>query len=71
MTRAEWRKEVQIALIRRNERISSLARDMGVSPQWIYQVLNGSYDGNAATQWERLIAKQLGMEPPEGFTDEN
>lgn len=62
MKRSEWRRDVQKALIDRNMRMSRMARDFGVTPQWIYQVLNGKDETEAIKAWEQRISEYLGIE---------
>lgn len=58
MTRAEWRRDILKALIDKGTTMTKVAKDLGVSRAWIYQVLTG--EGNP--EWEARISEHLGIE---------
>ena len=45
MTRNDWTRAVRHRLIDRGETVSDMARALGRSRQWVYQVFQGELDG--------------------------
>ena len=72
MTRAEWKKEVQKALIDLGKTTYGMAKDLNVTGQWIYQIMAGNGTSGVAKLWEKRISKYCGIAyPEEGFDDES
>lgn len=61
--KAQWRRDVLIALILKNKTVTAMARELGVSRTWIYKCLN-EYEENvgALAEWEKKINKYCGLE---------
>ena len=67
MNSSEWRRDVMTALIQQGKTIAGMARDFGVSRNWIYRVFTED-DMPAAAKWRAQINAYCGIE---GGRDEN
>lgn len=63
MTRAEWRRDVYLALIIEGKNVKQMAKDLGASRAWIYRTLNEDEpDEGAVKEWRQKINKYCGLE---------
>lgn len=61
MTRADWRQEVMLALVKRKRGVTWLAQELKCSRAWIYNVFTGTAPEEAREKWTKEINNLLGI----------